>query len=71
MEAPQKVKNKDPLPEEKAAYEAMETSRKECGEENQQVHRCPQDWTPGVSQIKTLCLKKKLKLELPYDLTIQ
>uniref|UniRef100_A0ABK0LRP3 Large ribosomal subunit protein uL13 n=1 Tax=Rattus norvegicus TaxID=10116 RepID=A0ABK0LRP3_RAT len=49
-------KGKDPLPEEEAALEAKETGRKECGEENLQVHRGPQDqWTLGVNPIKTVC----------------
>lgn len=53
-------KGQDALSEEEADLEVTETGRKECGEENLQVHRGPQDQrTPGVNPIKTVCLKKK------------
>lgn len=47
--------DQDPLSEGEAALEARDAGRNEHGEENQQVHRGPQDQrTPGVNPIKTV-----------------
>jgi hypothetical protein len=38
----------------------MERGREELGEENWQVHRCPQGpWTPGVSPMKIVYVSKE------------